>query len=223
MLAVPPGRSACQHRACALKSGFIGVAHRSRQVSALFPCALAPASAFAHSEAAGSGLMAGLLHPVTGLDHLLAMLAVGILSVRLGGANIWRLPLVFVLTVVTGAWAGSHGWQVAGYEAVIAWSVVVLGLAIAFEGAHHALALVFFCVALFGLCHGYAHGVEMPGDALAVFYATGFLVTTVFIHVVGIFVGEFASGSRWHVMALRVAGVAMTLAGVWFVRALHAL
>ena len=144
------------------------------------------------------------------------MLAVGILSVQLGGANIWRIPAVFVFAVAMGAWAGFYGWKVPGYEAAIAWSVVVLGLAIACKGAHRALGPVFCCVALFGLCHGYAHGAEMPLGASAVSYAMGFLVTTVFIHVVGIFIGELASGSRWRVMGLRAAGVAMTMAGMWF-------
>ena len=74
--------------------------------------------------------MAGLLHPVTGPDHLLATLAVGILSVQLGGANIWRIPAAFVFAVAMGAWAGVHGWKLPGYEAAIAWSVVVLGVAL---------------------------------------------------------------------------------------------
>ena len=145
------------------------------------------------------------------------MLAVGILSVQLGGANIWRIPAVFVFAVAMGAWAGFYGWKVPGYEAAIAWSVVVLGLAIACKAAHRALGPVFCCVALFGLCHGYAHGAEMPLGASAVSYAMGFLVTTVFIHVVGIFIGELASGSRWRVIGLRVAGVGMTMVGMWFV------
>ena len=200
-----------------MKPVYTGSGLTARLVIALLPAALAPASALAHSEAAGSGLTAGLLHPVTGLDHLLAMLAVGILSVQLGGANIWRIPAVFVFAVAMGAWAGFYGWKVPGYEAAIAWSVVVLGLAIACKAAHRALGPVFCCVALFGLCHGYAHGAEMPLGASAVSYAMGFLVTTVFIHVVGIFIGELASGSRWRVMGLRAAGVAMTMAGMWFV------
>ena len=161
--------------------------------------------------------MAGLLHPVTGLDHLLAMLAVGVLSVRLGGANIWRIPAAFVAAVAAGAWGGSQGWPAAAYEAVIAWSVLVLGFAIACEGARRVLGLVFVCVVLFGLCHGYAHGVEQPAGASTVFYATGFLISTVFIHVVGIFIGELASNSLWHGRILRGLGAAMTLAGVWFV------
>ena len=200
-----------------MKPGFVGSGPALRLAFALFVGTLAPASAFAHSETVGSGIVAGLLHPVTGPDHLLAMLAVGILSVQLGGANIWRIPAAFVFAVAMGAWAGVHGWKVPGYEAAIAWSVVVLGLAIACKWAHRALGLVFCCVVLFGLCHGYAHGAEMPVGASAVSYAMGFLVTTVFIHVVGIFIGELASGSRWRVMGLRAAGVAMTMAGMWFV------
>ena len=197
---------------------WVQVASRTSRLGfALLCSALTPASAFAHSEAVGNGLMAGVLHPVTGLDHLLAMLAVGILSVRLGGASIWRIPAAFVTAVAMGAWAGSHGWPAPAYEAVIAWSVLVLGLAIAFEGARRALGVVLLCVVLFGLCHGYAHGVELPAGVSAVFYATGFLISTVFIHVVGIFIGELASNSLWHSRILRGLGAAMALAGAWFV------
>ena len=161
--------------------------------------------------------MAGLIHPVTGLDHLLAMLAVGIVSVRLGGANIWRIPATFVLAMMVGAWAGMHGGPAPPFEAGIAWSVLLLGLLIAFEGARFAIRVVFIGVALFGACHGYAHGIELPAAASAAFYVMGFLITSVFIHTVGIFIGELASSSRWHTMALRVAGAAMALAGTWFV------
>ena len=161
--------------------------------------------------------MAGLLQPVTGLDHLLAMLAVGILSVRMGGANIWRIPAAFVAAVAAGAWAGSHNWPAPAYEAVIAWSVLVLGLAIVCEDARRVVGVVLLCVVLFGLCHGYAHGAALPAGASSVFYATGFLISTVFIHVVGLFIGELASSSLWHSRLLRGLGAAMALAGVWFV------
>ena len=199
-----------------MKLAFMGAGHPLRLAFALCS-AVAPVSALAHSEAAGSGLMSGLLHPVTGMDHLLAMLSVGIVSVRLGGAHIWRIPAAFVSTMALGAWAGFHGWLTPPYEAGIAWSVLLLGLAIACDGARRAVSMIFVCVALFGVCHGYAHGAEIPAADSALFYVTGFLISTVFIHVVGIFIGELASSSRRHTMALRASGVAMSLAGVWFV------
>ena len=162
--------------------------------------------------------MAGLVHPVTGLDHLLAMLAVGIVSVRLGGANIWRIPATFVLAMLLGAWAGMHGGPTPPYEAGVAWSVLLLGLVIACGGvARRAVNVVFMCVALFGACHGYAHGSELPVAASADFYAMGFLITSVFIHTIGIFIGELASSSRWHTVALRATGALMSVAGAWFV------
>ena len=145
------------------------------------------------------------------------MLAVGIVSVRLGGANIWRIPATFVLAMAVGAWAGMRGGPAPPFEAGIALSVLLLGLAIACEGTRRAVEVIFICVALFGACHGYAHGIELPAATSAVFYAMGFLITSVFIHTVGIFIGELASSSRWHTVGLRVIGAAMTLAGTWFV------
>lgn len=172
---------------------------------------------FAHSEAAGSGLMAGLVHPVTGMDHLFAMLAVGILSVRLGGSNIWRIPAAFVLAMSVGAWIGFQGWWVPPYESGISWSVLLLGIAIAHDSARRMLGALFIFVALFGLCHGYAHGLELPASVSVVSYVTGLLVATVFIHTVGIFIGELASSSRLHTMVLRAAGAGMALMGAWLV------
>lgn len=178
---------------------------------------LLPSSAFAHAEGAGTGLMAGLLHPVTGFDHLLAMLAVGIVSVRLGGANIWRVPLAFVSAMALGAWLGFEGWPMPLAEAGIAGSVLLLGLAIAWTRIDRHAGAVFLAVAVFGLCHGYGHGAELPKSALPLFYSMGFLISTVFVHVIGIFIGELASSTRWQAVALRAGGGATALAGLWFV------
>jgi urease accessory protein len=178
--------------------------------------ALAPTSAFAHSEAAGSGLLAGLLHPLTGADHLLAMLAVGIASVLMGGASIWRVPAAFVTAMVIGAWGGYRGLAVPFAEAGIALSVMLLGAAIAWAPLRRYGGAVFGGVFLFGLCHGGAHGAELPRTALPLFYSMGFFITTLFIHVCGIFIGAFASGSHRRRAGLRALGIAMAATGFWF-------
>lgn len=182
--------------------------------------------ALAHSEATGSGLLAGLLHPLTGADHFLAMLAVGVVSVRRGGSNIWRVPAAFVGAMVAGAWLGFVGWTVPAAEVGVAVSVLLLGLAVALPPVtaqarepsfKRTAGAVFVTVFLFGLCHGYAHGVELPRTAVPVFYSTGFIIATVFIHVCGIVVGEVASGAPGLDIALRVSGLIMAGVGVWFV------
>jgi urease accessory protein len=187
-----------------------------------------PAVACAHSEAAGSGLLAGLLHPVTGLDHLLAMLAVGIVSVLLGGGHIWRVPAVFVGAMVLGAVFGFQGGALPFTEIGVALSVLLLGLVIAWgalgaspHGGGRQLSArptsaVFVCVLLFGFCHGVAHGMELPLAAVPLFYSMGFVISTVFIHVCGIFVGELASSAAWRSKVLRVLGLAMAGTGFWF-------
>jgi urease accessory protein len=190
-----------------------------------------PVVACAHSEAAGSGLLAGLLHPVTGLDHLLAMLAVGIVSVLLGGSHIWRVPAVFVCAMVLGALFGFQGGALPFTETGVALSVLLLGLMIAWgalgtQGAEphgggrkasaRLAGAVFVCVPVFGLCHGVAHGTELPRAAVPLFYSMGFVISTVFIHVCGIFVGELASSAAWRGKVLRVLGLAMAGTGLWF-------
>lgn len=172
--------------------------------------------------------MAGLLHPVTGLDHLLAMLAVGIVSVLMGGAHIWRVPAAFVGAMVLGAVFGFQGTALPWAEAGVAMSVGLLGLAIAW-GAWAARAhdgrqpssarlsgAVFAAVLLFGFCHGVAHGAELPQAAVPLFYSMGFVIATVFIHVCGIFVAELASSAAWRNRVLSMLGLAMASAGAWF-------
>ena len=176
---------------------------------------LIPAQAYAHAGIEEAGLMAGMLHPLSGLDHLLAMLAVGIISAIMGGASIWRAPAVFVAAMAAGAAVGMATGATLLVEKGITLSVILLGAAIAWGGFERIGRAVYCSVFAFGLCHGYAHGVELPNNASPLLYSLGFLVVTVFIHVCGIFVGELALEASWRRLVLRICGAGMAGAGVW--------
>jgi urease accessory protein len=141
-----------------------------------------PSAAYAHTGQAGMGFLSGLLHPVFGLDHFLAMLSVGIVSAQLGGKRVFTIPATFVLAMIVGAVIGVHGTQWPLSEAGIAVSVVVLGIAIATVTDHVKSWPVMLAVALFGSLHGHAHGLELPRSADPVYYAAGFVTSTAAIH-----------------------------------------
>lgn len=158
---------------------------------------LLPMLAFAHSESSGSGFVAGLTHPIYGLDHLLAMLCVGIISAQYGGRSIWLVPVLFVVSMVLGGVLGANGVGLPFVELGIALSVLVLGIGIILakdkKYSSWLVPLSMLFVTIFGALHGHAHGVEMPGSASPVYYSFGFIVSTSLIHLVGVFVGHFVS------------------------------
>jgi urease accessory protein len=157
----------------------------------------------------------GLLHPLTGWDHALAMLAVGAWSAQLGGRAIYIVPACFVLLMLLGALLGLSGWHLPGsVEALVALSVLLLGLAI---GANRRLALVpaGVAVGLFGCCHGLAHGTEIPKAVNQAVYIGGFLVTTAGLHLVGAVGAVLLTEQRGGQQALRRLGFLTALAGGW--------
>ena len=158
---------------------------------------ICPAVVFAHSESSGNGLVAGLTHPIFGLDHLLAMLSVGIVSAQYGGRLIWLVPALFVTFMVVGGTLGANGISLPFVELGIALSVLVLGIGIMLANNKRITAwlipLTIAFVIIFGSLHGHAHGVEMPGSASPVYYSFGFIVSTSLIHLVGVFIGYFVS------------------------------
>lgn len=131
------------------------------------------------------GFVAGLLHPVLGWDHLLAMLAVGVWSAQQGGAQRWLLPASFVTAMCVGGVLGMGGLQLAFTETAIAVSVLALGSLIALARHLAAPAAASLC-ALAALFHGLAHGGELPADASALGYASGFLLATAGLHLAAI-------------------------------------
>jgi urease accessory protein len=177
---------------------------------------LLPAVAEAHPGGSDTGLLTGLMHPVFGPDHLLAMISVGVVSVQLGGHNIWRIPLVFVGAMTLGAALGILQFTLPYAELGIAASVLVLGMAVVLAHRHMSpwpiTALVFF----FGALHGHAHGVEIPKSVSPELYTLGFLIGTAVLHVFGILVAEVASMQKRLWRGLRVTGGVVTVLGVAF-------
>jgi urease accessory protein len=181
-----------------------------------------PLQAMAHSSDDGGGFLAGLAHPVMGMDHLLAMVSVGIVSALIGGRHIWVVPSCFVGAMVFGTFVGIWQWNLPEPELWIGLSVLVLGVCIGILAKRVPLVLIYVSVALFGLFHGYAHGVEMPNSASPAFYSFGFITTTSALHLLGVGVGELSIRRAFLLKGLRVAGWGMSLAGMWFtVQAVH--
>jgi urease accessory protein len=151
---------------------------------------LLPSLAQAHPGAPGHthGFSNGLLHPLTGLDHICAMVAVGLWAAQRGGRALWLVPLTFVSIMVVGGILGMGGVGIPYVEQGIAASVLVLGIFIA-AAVRLPLAASMAIVGLFALFHGYAHGAEMPDSSSGFAYGIGFVVATASLHLSGIALG----------------------------------
>ncbi len=176
---------------------------------------LLPAALFAHTGHDALGFATGFTHPVFGLDHLFAMLSVGILSAQMGGRAIWTVPLTFVSFMLVGGVFGMLGIPFFSVEIAIAASVLALGIAIAID-RKFPMALTMAGVAFFALFHGHAHGEEMPGSAQPALYALGFVLGTSLIHLLGVFLGWVATRQPRHSLILRISGVAIAVVGAYF-------
>ena len=177
---------------------------------------LLPALAEAHPGGDDAGLMAGLMHPVFGPDHLLAMISVGVVSVQLGGSNIWRVPLAFVGAMIIGAALGLQQLILPYAELGVAASVLVLGMGIVM--AHRGMSPwpITALIAFFGALHGYAHGAEIPRSVSPALYTLGFVISTSVLHIFGMIVGEVATMQSWLSKGLRLTGAAVMASGVAF-------
>lgn len=185
---------------------------------ALFALALllSPALAFAHDGHTHSGLLAGLAHPLQGLDHLLALLAIGLWAAQQSGAARWAVPLTFVACMALGGLLGFAGMQLPHIETGIAASVLALGLLVTFA-ARLPLAVAMALTAIFALSHGVAHGLELPLAASPWAYAFGFALATAALHAVGY---GLARGLPTAAAPLaRLAGAVSALAGAWLLAA----
>jgi urease accessory protein len=168
----------------------------------------------AHEGGTAAGLASGLLHPVTGPDHVLAMIAVGIWGAQLGAPAIWVLPVTFPMVMALGGMAGLLGLPLPGVEIGIGVSAVLLGTMVGLE-RRPDLRVAAVLVGFFAIFHGYAHGTELPEGQSGLLYSIGFVVSTGMLHATGIGIGELRRLS-WGGTALRSAGAAIALAGVWF-------
>lgn len=173
---------------------------------------LAAGPALAHTgEGVSGGFISGLYHPVFGLDHVVAMVGVGLWGAVLGAPALWILPIVFPLVMALGAALGIAGITVPFIEPGIALSGVVLGLLILFL-VRLPLVAAAILVGFFAIFHGYAHGTELPTAANPLAYAVGFVISTGILHAIGIAFGALM-GSNIGKVAVRAGGVIIALIG----------
>lgn len=177
-----------------------------------------PAIAHENQVIRFGSFLGGLLHPVLGLDHFLAMVAVGIVSVLVGGRAIWTVPATFVAIMAVGGFAGANdiGITVEFVELAIAVSVIALGAVIALDW-RLKIRVAMGVVAFFGFFHGYAHGLEIPEIARPAVYAGGFLLGTALIHLLGVLIGDQARRYRKGGVVLRFVGGIFIVIGILFI------
>ncbi|MEC5214700.1 urease accessory protein [Polaromonas sp. CG_9.5] len=185
---------------------------KQHAVGLLLLCFAAAANAHSGDGLVG-GFMSGFMHPLSGLDHLLAMVAVGIWGATLGKPLVWALPVAFPMLMVVGGVMGIAQVPLPYVEIGIATSVVVLGLSIA-AAWRAPVAIAVGIVAVFGIFHGYAHGVELPETASPAAFAAGFVISTGLLHLAGIAIGLVKALPRG-AQALRAGGGMIAAAGVW--------
>ena len=176
---------------------------------------LAPSVAFAHPGHGEAGsLLAGFIHPLSGIDHLLAMTAVGLIAAHLGGRALWAVPATFVAVMALGGVFGAAGVSLPFTETAIALSVLVFGFVI-FSGMAPPVLAAMALVGIFAAFHGHAHGAEMPVGASGVVYGIGFMVATALLHgfgiTLGLAIGRFDEAPRRR--AMQTCGVAIALIG----------
>jgi urease accessory protein len=177
--------------------------------------ALWPVAALAH-QAGGEavGFASGLRHPISGWDHVLAMVAVGLWGAQLGPPAIWLLPVTFPMVMAFGGMLALAGIPLPGSEIGIALSAIALGLVVMAE-ARPKLPVAAALVGFFAIFHGYAHGTELPAGANGLLYSVGFVIATGCLHGIGISIGLV---HRWRPgrLALRIAGGVVAAAGAVF-------
>lgn len=178
---------------------------------------LVPTTVYAHdgSNVPFGGFLAGLVHPVLGYDHFLAMLSVGILSAQIGGRAIWTVPATFVGVMAVGGALGLIGSGFQYVELGIAFSLIILGIVIAAE-RKLAVGVAMTAVGIFATFHGYAHGSEVPTTAQPLLYALGFLTGTALIHILGVVIGDIARHYEQGKLILRSGGAIVAFIGVLF-------
>ena len=176
---------------------------------------LLPLVAQAHEEVGiATGFASGFLHPLFGLDHVVAMVAVGLLGAIMGPPALWLLPVVFPLVMAFGGVLGVIGVPLPGIEVGIALSGIVLGLLVAFA-VRPNVWIATILVGAFAIFHGHAHGTELPHATSPLAYGLGFVFATGMLHLSGIAIGLLF---RWPAGALvvRMAGLVIAAVGVYF-------
>jgi urease accessory protein len=177
--------------------------------------AMMPSEALAHIvKGEAIGFVSGFEHPISGLDHIIAMVAVGLWGAQLGAPAIWLLPVTFPMVMAFGGFLGLIGVPLPGSEIAIALSGVCLGAAVLTE-FRPPLWVAAVLVGIFGLFHGYAHGAELPPGQNALLYSIGFILATGLLHATGITIGLIHRWP-WGQWALRGAGAVVMCGGMFF-------
>ena len=158
--------------------------------------------------------VSGFTHPISGLDHIVAMVSVGLWGSQLGAPAIWLLPVTFPIVMAFGGMLALMGVPLPGTEIGIALSAIGLGAMVATE-AQPPLWIAALLVGFFAVFHGYAHGAELPPDENGVLFSIGFVVATGLLHLTGIGIGLI---HRWKIgqVTLRAAGVGVAIVGIVF-------
>jgi urease accessory protein len=175
----------------------------------------ASAPAMAHpQQGQAQGFLTGVRHPMSGLDHVLAMVSVGLWGAQLGAPAVWLLPVAFPMMMAVGGFLGLMGVALPGVEIGIALSALMLGAMVALE-ARPPLAVAATLVAFFAIFHGHAHGTELPAGADGLSYSIGFVLATGCLHAIGIAIGLVHKWPAGRVV-LRMAGTVVAIAGLTF-------
>ena len=178
-------------------------------------CLSIPQLVEAHVEQGqAGGFLIGLQHPWSGVDHILAMVAVGLWGAQLGNPALWVLPITFPIVMSFGAMMGLLGIPLPGIEAGIALSAIVLGLMVMGEMRLH-LAIAAIMVGIFAIFHGHAHGTELPPGQSGLLYSMGFVVATGCLHGCGIVIGLIHAWDTGKLF-LRFIGGGIALMGCFF-------
>ncbi|MCQ0970262.1 HupE/UreJ family protein [Paracoccus sp. TK19116] len=181
--------------------------------SLILLAAMTPTAALAHAGHDAGSFGAGFGHPLGGADHVLAMVAVGLLAAQSGGRAVWALPVTFVASMLVGGLLGANGAPFPGVEPAILASCIILGAMVALA-LRLPLAVMLVGTAFFGAAHGWAHGAEGPASGLLV-YAAGFAIATTMLHGLGILAGRAVPALmlRGAGGLAMVAGAALAVAG----------
>ena len=175
-----------------------------------------PLPTLAHDIMGKVGFYDGLSHPVLGLDHLLAMVSVGIISAQISGRAIWTVPSIFVILMIIGGLFGFSLIVEEFYfvEIGIIFSVVILGFGISIQNKIPTKLILIF-VATFGLFHGIAHGLEVPAAANPVLFILGFIIGTTTLHLLGVVIGHLSIKNNISLILLRITGASFAIYGIY--------
>jgi urease accessory protein len=188
-----------------------------RWISAAALLMLMPLSALAHVESGvigDGGFVSGMFHPVTGVDHVVAMVAVGLWGAILGQPAIWVLPVAFPLVMAVGSILGIIGIPVPAIDIGVALSGIVLGAMVA-TVSRPPLAVAFFLISIFAVYHGYPHGAALPDFGMPLLYISGFVFSTGLLHLSGVALGLLFRWRRGQ-LVVRAAGGVITVVGAYY-------